>query len=608
MPDERPRYRESASVPEVTGPRRSTIRLAVTKVLGDPPPADAAATPVPRPGYGRVMGPKLLTIRSRLRRGDSAQGWRWMLIGLIGVLFWTFVLGFVVKVLFAVRATPEIGGLIASKGLSLVFVSFFMLLLLSNVITSLSTFFLARDLDLLISTPVDWLTLYAAKLTESLAHSSWMVTLIAVPIFAAYGWVYDGGWRFAFIAAGVWVPFIIIPAVLGATTTNLLVNAFPARRTRDILGVVAVISAAGLVLVFRLLRPEKLVRPEAVRSLVDFLALLRTPSSPYLPSDWAARGVMSWLTGQAVDPLPFYLLWTTAGVALVFGAAVHWKLYPTGFTKAQESASRWVRGGAIRRVLAGVLNPLGVVRRELVLKELRVFFRDTTQWSQLILLAVLVVVYVINVKYLPLSGGGITFLIVNLVPWLNLGLAGFVLASVAARFIFPAVSMEGRTLWLLKSSPLPMRQLLWSKFWTGTIPLLVLALAIVGVTDALLQVSEFIFVTSIFTITFMTFAVAGLALGLGTVFPQYETENAAQIPTSFGGLVFMLVAVILVGAVVVLEARPVLHFLRAHVAGTPIDLRDPVFLFGFGAAALLCLVTTFVPLGVALRRLEATEL
>ena len=47
-------------------------------------------------------------------------------------------------------------------------------------------------------------------------------------------------------------------------------------------------------------------------------------------------------------------------------------------------------------------------------------------------------------------------------------------------------------------------------------------------------------VVSVFTITFMTLAIAGLALGFGTLFPQFETENAAQIPTSFGGLVFMM--------------------------------------------------------------------
>ena len=79
------------------------------------------------------------------------------------------------------------------------------------------------------------------------------------------------------------------------------------------------------------------------------------------------------------------------------------------------------------------------VSRELVLKELRVFFRDSTQWSQLILLAVLVVVYVVNIRYLPLKGDGMTFFIVNVIPFLNLALSGFVLASIAARFLFPAV-------------------------------------------------------------------------------------------------------------------------------------------------------------------------
>jgi ABC-2 type transport system permease protein len=215
-------------------------------------------------------------------------------------------------------------------------------------------------------------------------------------------------------------------------------------------------------------------------------------------------------------------------------------------------------------------------------------------------------VYVFNVKFLPLSGSGITFFLVNTIPFLNLGLAGFVLASIAARFIFPAVSMEGRTLWLLKSSPLPMRALLWSKFWIGTLPLLVLAVGIVGVTDALLEVTQFIFLVSIFTITLLTFAVAGLALGLGAVFPQYDTENAAQIPTSFGGLVFMMISAGLVGGVVLLEARPVYGYLAAETFGGAANPMD--MYVGFGLAALLCLVCTFIPITIALRRLERLEL
>ncbi|HVX39185.1 MAG TPA: hypothetical protein VHB25_06395 [Gemmatimonadaceae bacterium] len=195
------------------------------------------------------------------------------------------------------------------------------------------------------------------------------------------------------------------------------------------------------------------------------------------------------------------------------------------------------------------------------------------------------------------------FFLMNVVPFLNLVLAGFVLASIAARFIFPGVSLEGRTLWLLRSSPMEMRALLWSKFWVGTLPLLVLALAIISVTDYLLEVSEFMMAVSIFTITFMTFAIAGLAMGFGTLFPQFETENAAQIPTSFGGLVFMMSSVALIGAVVMLEARPVYSYLSAEAFGTP---ADPIEMaVGFGLAALLCAATTLVPIEIALRRMNA---
>jgi ABC-2 type transport system permease protein len=590
---------------EVTGPRRTTGRQAVIAVV-ESATDQLQREKLPNPSYTHLLRPKVLTAVSRASKSDErSHAWRWTVVGAIGLLFWSFVLFVLTRVLTVFRNTPEIGALLAGKVLGLVFISFFMILLLSNIITALSTFFLAKDLELLVSAPVNWLTLYAAKLTESMLHSSWMIALMAVPIFAAYGWVYRGGLMFPFIAIATFIPFLIIPAVVGAAIVIVLVNAFPARRTKDILSIVAVLTGAGVVLLFRLLRPEKFARPEGLQSLVDFITLLRTPTAPYLPSEWVQRTIMSSLDGKT-DWLAFYLLWTTAGAALVLGARLHQSLYTAGFTKAQESTQRWVRGRIVRRAGHFLLQPFGILRRELVMKELRVFFRDTTQWSQLILLAVLVIVYVFNVKFLPLSGAGITTFLVNTIPFLNLGLAGFVLASVAARFIFPAVSVEGRTLWLLKSSPLPMRALLWSKFWIGTLPLLILAVGIIGVTDAMLQVTEFIFAVSIFTIVFLTFAIAGLALGLGAVFPQYDTENAAQIPTSFGGLVFMMLSAGVVGAVVLLEARPVYGYLTAEAFG---GIPDPMDMYvGFGLAALLCLACTFVPITVALRRLERLEL
>ncbi len=56
---------------------------------------------------------------------------------------------------------------------------------------------------------------------------------------------------------------------------------------------------------------------------------------------------------------------------------------------------------------------LGRLPFALLIKDLKIFLRDNSQWPQLLLL---------------------------------LALAGFVLAAVAARFIFPSISLEGRAL------------------------------------------------------------------------------------------------------------------------------------------------------------------
>ncbi len=560
-----------------------------------------------QPALAHVLIPKWRTVLTRMRQ-ERDQGGRGKAIVLatVGLIFWLAVFGVLFRMLRYFRNTEEIGALLAGKLLGIVLLSFASVLLLSNVITALSSFFLAKDLDLLVSSPVDWLRIYLAKLLETLINSSWMVALMAVPIFAAYGVVYDGGLLFPLVALAAFVPFLVLPAVVGAAVTTILVNVFPARRTRDLLTIIALLAAAGLILIFRIVRPEQLARPEGFQNLLDFVAVLRTPTSPFLPSEWSARAVMGYLDGSP-DWLGLYLLWTTAALFVTGGAWLHSRLYHTGFTKAQEGAERFVKGGFWNWTVGSALTPLGPSRREFVLKDLRLFFRDTTQWSQLILLAALLVVYLFNIKALPLfRGEQVPFFLVSVVSFLNLGLAGFVLASIAARFIFPAVSLEGRQMWLLRSSPLELKAMLWAKYWVGTVPLLVLALAITILTNILLRATPFMMAVGVGTIILLTLAISAMALAFGALYPQFDTENAAQIPTSFGGLVFMMATIALLAVVIVIESVPVYRYLRSVFDRQPLEV-TPLMIGSFGLAAAVCLAATVIPLRVALRRMEEFE-
>jgi ABC-2 type transport system permease protein len=560
---------------------------------------------MPGPALWTVLTPKWRGALVRFKHERTASRTKFFLLTTIGVCFWTAVFGIAFRVLRYIRHVEDIGNLLAAKVLGVILLSFLSILVLSNIITALSTFFLAKDLDFLVAAPIDWRRFYLAKLGETVVHSSWMVAILVIPILTAYGVVYHGGPLFPFICIAAFAPLLLLPAVGGTIVTVLLVNVFPARRARELLGLISIGGLGLLVLLLRLIRPERLARPEGFRNFVDYLAVLRTPTSPYLPSEWTASMIMNWLL-RIADPLPIVMLWTAALGALALGALVHRRLYYSGYSKAQEGAERRITR-KLRGPLTVVLSPLPPAKQELILKDLRLFFRDNTQWSQLILLAVLLLVYLFNIKSLPIhSGERIPFALVTVISFLNLGLAGFVLAAVAARFVFPGVSLEGRQMWLLRSSPLDPNALLWSKYWMGTIPLLVLALIITVLTNRLLEVGSFMMLVSIGTIVLYTLAASALALSFGVFYPQFGTENAAQIPTSYGGVVYMMASLTLLAVIIMIEAVPVAAELRAAEVGLGGAPTTELILSGLAVVAV-CATATIVPLRLSQRRLELME-
>jgi ABC-2 type transport system permease protein len=559
-----------------------------------------------QPGIWTLLTPKWRSALARLRQEQRGSWARLLLFALVGGVFWAAIFGIAFRVLSYIQRVEDIGDLLATKVLGIILLALLSILLLSNIITALSTYFLAKDLDLLVAAPVGGSRLYLAKLTETVVHSSWMVALLALPIFTAYGIVYSGGPLFPLVAVAAFLPFLVLPAVAGVVVTMILVNVFPARRTRELLGLIGLGALVTVVMLLRFMRPERLARPEGFDTFVDYLAELRTPTNPMLPSEWAADMVMNWLL-RIADPRPVLLLWGAALAAIALGALVHRGLYHSGFSKAQEGAERKVRR-PLRGPLGAALRSMPAAKREFIYKDLRLFFRDNTQWSQLFLLGVLLLIYIFNIKSLPIhSGERIPFSLVVVISFLNLGLAGFVLAAVAARFIFPAVSLEGRQMWLLRSSPLDPEAMLWSKYWTGTVPLLVLAMAITVLTNWLLQAPPFMMAVSLGTILLYTLAASALALSFGVFYPQFGTENAAQIPTSFGGVVYMMASLSLLALVIMLEAQPVAQQLRAVHRGQELGV-TPRLLFSGAAVVGILVAATILPLRLSAQRIERMEI
>jgi ABC-2 type transport system permease protein len=188
----------------------------------------------------------------------------------------------------------------------------------------------------------------------------------------------------------------------------------------------------------------------------------------------------------------------------------------------------------------------------------------------------------------------------GMLAYLNVAFMGFVIATVVARFGYPAVSFEGQSVWMIRSLPIRYRGFLWTKFLMFFLPLLIMTLALMYLSNQLLEIPPFAAYVSLFVITLVTFALTGLGVGLGVAYPRFKYENATQIITGLGGLIFMVLSLIYIGIIVILLAVPGYHYFSYLMTGETY-LASTAYL---ALAAIVCL-SLFVgiyPMEVGLKR------
>jgi ABC-2 type transport system permease protein len=508
-----------------------------------------------------LLEPRWLATRNVLRRGPA----RPIVIGVLTIGFWLAAFWMFGRVLGYFQTLADFGPLLTQRLLVLLFLSFFGILFISNTVTALTTFYLATDVVPLLAAPLPFRRLHHARFVETLLSSSWMVVLVGIPALGAYGAVYDAGPTYYLAAAAVLLLFLVIPAALGVLVTTMLVLVFPARGTRDALLVGVGLMVGAAVVVVRMLDPERLAHPSGLVGFAGFLAGFGASGSPYVPSTWAAETLIPLLGAREGEPMfHLALLALTAAMLFLVSATVVEQVFLTAWSRAQTGRVRAAEAERpLSRWLAWLTWPLPRVSGLLLTKDVTVFLRDASQWSQLLLLCALVAIYVYNFSALPLNDGSrLALAMRDMAAILNLGLGSFVTTAIAVRFVYPMVSLEGRAWWILRTAPVALERLWWSKFWIGFVPLVLFAEGLVVTTNTLLGVP--VLVTSAFLVTLIPLMAAVVSLGLafGAHHPKLDSQNAAQIATGFGAIIYMLTCLGLIGAVVAIEAWPLARVLR----------------------------------------------
>ncbi|MBW1988576.1 MAG: hypothetical protein JRI97_03425 [Deltaproteobacteria bacterium] len=555
-----------------------------------------------------LLRPRLLSVRVGRENHRAFYG-KLAFFGALGIGFWAGIFVVFVRVLAYFQAVEGFGDVLAEKLLSMVFTTFFSLLVFSAVFATLSKLYLSRDLPLVLSYPVNHRTVFAARLCESLVDSSWMVAVYILPALFAYGVVYGRGFTFYANAVFVLLPFCVTACAVSALGVMLAVVLLPAGRVRTLLLFLGMGLFLAAYLALRLLRPERLVDPDAFASAIQYLATLRAPAPAWLPSTWAFDSVRLSLSGDWAA-VAFHNLLAVSGAAffVFLAVALAGPLYFKGVSKSQESRVRMPgrKPRSPRRPLASRLPFLSRPARAILVKEIRSFTRDQAQWPQVFLMAALIGIYLYNFKVLPIEKAPIAAVYLeNLFSFLNMALAGFVLTALSARFVFPAVSMEKEAFWIVRSSPVPVSRVLWIKFFIYFAPLLVLSEFLIVATNLLLGVTPFMMGLSVATMLLVVPGIVAMGIGLGAAYPNFTSENPMQAVTGTGGLLFMILAAAFIGMVIILEAGPVYAVFMAGIHGSALDpLAWVAITLSFALVAALCAAVVILPMRHGAKKLS----
>ena len=431
-------------------------------------------------------------------------------------------------------------GVVADEHL---FVHFFLVLAVmlafSNAILTFNTLYGREEAGFLLGMPLNARHVVLVKWFEGIVLSSWSFLLLGVPLMLAVARNTPVEWYYYPLFLGHFLGFVAIPACLGLIAAWLVAMWAPRRP----LAVAICAGTALLVLIVYWLSrisQHALESEEWLRATFRQLGALK---QPLLPSTWTAKGIVGAMREQVRSSL-FYLLVVLGNAAFLSWVTINLlgRFWPDAYSRAQRGRLyTTIRRGWFTEIACWMLFfYLPGTLRKTALKDLRGFARDARQWSQMVIMFALLVIYVLNLRRIPTDLAVTHFK--GLIAFLNLTTVSLILATFTSRFVYPLLSLEGQQLWLIGLLPIPRRTILLVKFLLAFTLTGLSALIVMGLAAAVLDLPRAYAWMNLSICLGICMGLSGLSIGLGARFPVLRNRNPARIASGFGGTFNLIVS------------------------------------------------------------------
>jgi len=388
-----------------------------------------------------------------------------------------------------------------------------------------------------------------------------------------------------------------------------------------------VVGAVGITWAAVFVKPMEAANFEPAQMVAAMQYLMhnsRLTVQPVLPSYWLASSMIAWGEGGTGRGTFFFMvLLSNAMMAALVCTLMSRRLFYEGWSRSQ-SQGHFQLGVALLdkpinlpqvRLLDRIVNfwpRLQESTRALVIKDIRVFWRDTSQWSQFAIFFGLIGLYVLNLRSVAQDYKSESW--ACFVSFLNLGASSMTLATLTTRFVFPQFSLEGRRLWIVGMVPYGLKRVLLEKFWLSSVCSAGITLALMLTSSWMLQVSSWQTLLFAATVVVMSFALCGIAVGIGALFPYFGSgaivnchdDNPARIVSGFGGTFCFVMSLVYVALVIGAEVWPMYSKFASSGVGSPGQPWG--VLLSWTLVSLISVAAACIPMSLALKRVDSLEI
>ena len=515
---------------------------------------------------------------------------------------------------------------IHAEVISLLFNAFFsslmIMLTFSTGILLYGSMYCSPEVRLLLTLPTRAEAIFSHKFHESMWFSSWGFVLLGSPMLVAYGVVRGSPWTFYLLLLPFMVSFVVIPATLGGICCLAAVAWLGRLRLHALSMLITVVCLASAWLGWSLFKSTA-VESGSTEWFENVVSRLSIAEQKVFPSWWLSSGLIEAAraselpearVASLLEAVKFLAVLISNGMLLqVLAGWLARSCYRQGYSQlvGEMPARRQRRIAWIDELLSAAGTKAGRPLRLLLVKDLRLFRRDISQWSQFVIFFGLLGLYFFNLRSFNYN-----LAYASLISFLNLAVAGLILSTFTTRFVFPMISLEGRRFWILGLLPVHRDQIVWSKFLFSFLGGLLPCCLLVFLSDSMLGVGRSLLWVHEICCVSLCMGLSGIAVGLGARMPDLRESSSAKISAGFGGTLCLVLSSLFIMSVVIIAAIPT-HLsmaTRAFGGGGP----PPPGFLGWaagpqGTAASLLVVSTlgiiatFLPLELGLRSFRRLE-